>query len=136
MRHSYYRRLSSTHLAVLDLVPFFDRGLLLTRINVPKPHRGLGIASLLLNECLTDADALRVTIWLEISPSDGLNYTQLHAWYVRHHFVDEGKIMVRHPILTVDCDRCGDTVLETECQADGDLIICDACARVKKCQPL
>ena len=49
-------------------------------------HRGRGIARKLLAEILADADANGVTLWLEISPSDGLDYDQLKAWYKRHGF--------------------------------------------------
>jgi len=82
-----YRKLSNpTGLAVLDLVDYYDEGYIITRINVPMAHRGKGIGTELLNECITKADELGITLWLEIQSSDGLTYDELEAWYKRHGF--------------------------------------------------
>ena len=82
-----YRKLEGpTGLAVLDLVDYYDDGYIITRINVPKAHRGKGIGTELLNECLAQADKLGVRLWLEIQPFDGLSYKELEAWYMRHGF--------------------------------------------------
>lgn len=61
-------------------------GWTITRINVPRAARGRGLASKILDEIIADADAEGVELWLEVSPSDGLNYIQLVDWYKRHGF--------------------------------------------------
>lgn len=86
MQTAYYKKIDSTSLAVLDLVDYYGEGLIITRINVPKKHRGKGYASVLLKECIADADETKTTLFLEIQSSDGLSYEQLEAWYRRHGF--------------------------------------------------
>lgn len=71
--------------------------MLLTRINVPRMHRGNGVARRLMQQVLRDADAERVTIYLHISPSDGLDFEQLEAWYERCGFVCAGIHYRRDP---------------------------------------
>lgn len=83
--------------SIADLCDYYGRGLLLTRINVPKASRGQGHARALLERILDDADRERVTIFLEISPSDGLNFAQLEAWYLRHGFVECAGFYCRTP---------------------------------------
>jgi ribosomal protein S18 acetylase RimI-like enzyme len=61
-------------------------GWTITRINVPAPHRGKGHGSTMLKRILADADAKQATLYLEVSPSDGLDYEELFAWYTRHGF--------------------------------------------------
>ena len=111
MKSTYFRRLGAVHLAVLDLSPMClpgMEGMLIPRINVPRYttpdgkqyFRGKGIATDLLDECVADADAEQVTLWLEVSPSDGLDYDQLVAWYTRHGFQQHEKhagLMFRTP---------------------------------------
>jgi len=58
----------------------------ITRINVPVAYRGQGFGSKLLDQILADADAEGVAIQCEVSPSGGLNYDQLTAWYMRRGF--------------------------------------------------
>lgn len=78
---------SPTGLAVLDYDEHYDnRSWYITRINVPRAHRGKGYATQLLNQCLERADAAKKNVWLEIQPSDGLSYDELEAWYLRHDF--------------------------------------------------
>ena len=72
--------------SIADLIDFDLGGLLLTRINVPVAHRGQGHARKLLARILADADREGVTLWLQISPSDGLDYRQLASWYMRRGF--------------------------------------------------
>lgn len=83
--------------SIADLCDYYDQGMLMTRINVPKAHRGQGHARALLARILADADAERVTLFLEISPSDGLNYRELEAWYLRHGFTPYVGVFVRKP---------------------------------------
>lgn len=90
MRPGYYRKLSDTALAVLDLCDYYGTGLIITRISVPSACRGHGYASALLDECCSDADLDRIDLYLEISPSDGLDYYELEAWYGRRGFVNLG----------------------------------------------
>jgi len=82
------------HLGIADLVRMdkgfagfnFDNAWLLTRINIPKKHRGKGFASNLLKRILADADKEAAVIILQISPSDGLQYEELTRWYYRYNF--------------------------------------------------
>jgi GNAT superfamily N-acetyltransferase len=89
------------HRAIADLCDSLHfgsgPGLLLTRINTPRAHRGKGVARALMAQILSDADAEGVTLFLHISPSDGLNYNQLKAWYERCGFVDRGIVFRRDP---------------------------------------
>lgn len=71
--------------SIVDLSPEHD-GLLLNRINVPKTQRGKGNARKLVSQVLADADAERVTLYLWIQPSGGLDFDQLEAWYRRLGF--------------------------------------------------
>jgi hypothetical protein len=86
MKDCYSQQLYPDKIAVLDLCPRPLGGMVITRINVPEGYRGRGIASKLLRECLDDADAEGVILWLAISPSDGLSYQALRNWYKRHGF--------------------------------------------------
>lgn len=72
---------------------------MISRINVPMPARGLGVGTKLLRQILDDADAERVTLVLGPSPSDGLDFDQLVAWYQRHGFswTRSGAMMERLP---------------------------------------
>lgn len=58
----------------------------ITRINIPKEHRGKGYGTKLLEQIITEADACKETLTLEIMPSGDLNYTELEEWYFRHGF--------------------------------------------------
>jgi GNAT superfamily N-acetyltransferase len=58
----------------------------ISRINVPKEHRGNGHASALLKRIIADADAEGVELALAVSPSDGLGETALALWYGRYGF--------------------------------------------------
>lgn len=87
--------------AIADLTPeFVPNTWTITRINVPKPSRGKGIGTKLLNEICAEADRNKVTLTLEIMPSGDLDYGALHAWYLRHGFKDSRKyigILFRRP---------------------------------------
>jgi predicted GNAT family N-acyltransferase len=65
---------------------YYGIGKMITRINVPMMHHGEGHGTKVLAQILKDADAEKVNLYLEISPSDGLDYYQLEAWYLRHGF--------------------------------------------------
>lgn len=102
MKSGYYHRISSTALAVLDCCPYGEKGVIITRINVPTPYRGRGYASMLLREVCRDADAEGINLFLEIVPSNdgtgtGLDYAALEGWYRRHGFrpVDNGPVFKR-----------------------------------------
>src|SRR6185369_9551323 len=86
MRSIYQKLSDPIGLAVLDVVDYHGDGYIITRINVPKAHRGKGIGTQLLTECLAEADKLGVKLWLEIQSSDGPSYEELEAWYMRHGF--------------------------------------------------
>ncbi len=105
MKTYYGKRLASPiGLAVADLMPCFD-GMLLTRINTPKAHRGKGVARALLIEMLHDADRDQVTLYLEVSASDGLSHDELDAWYRRYGFVTDQQhppALVRVPLKKED----------------------------------
>lgn len=89
MKTSYYTKLYNPYsLAVVDLVYSSNGIFMIARINVPTAHRGNGIASELLRQVLEDADKEGVTLHLGVSPSNGLDYDQLVAWYKRYGFED------------------------------------------------
>lgn len=97
MRNLYHIKLSPMKIAVLDCCDYYNEGMIITRINVPQAFRGQGHARELLRRVCADADLEGVTLWLEISSSDGLDYDQLEAWYVRHGFKPLGGIYRRKP---------------------------------------
>ena len=83
---SFYERLDGHKLAVLDTVDYYNKGQIITRVNVPASHRGQGVARRLLRRATDLADVLGTTLWLEVSPSDGLGFVELEAWYRRNGF--------------------------------------------------
>lgn len=86
MKNCYVIKLSPHNIAIADLTDYYGKGLLLTRINVPKEFRNRKFGTELLNIILNDADKFKVTLFLEISPSDGLDYNQLETWYLKNGF--------------------------------------------------
>lgn len=72
--------------AIADVCDYYGIGRIITRINVPLEHRHKGYAHELLQQILDDADKEHINLYLEISPSDGLTYQELEAWYMRHGF--------------------------------------------------
>lgn len=98
MKSCYHIKLSPTAIAIADLVDYYGRGRIITRINVPVAHRGQGYATKLLNLITDDADNEGVTLFLEISPSDGLGYYQLLGMYKRHGFQEWNGIFRRRSI--------------------------------------
>lgn len=99
---SLYKRISSTALAVLDTVDYYNVGLIITRINVPSEHRGQGHASGLLSDICSYADKNQINLFLEIAASDGLNRDQLENWYRRYGFKDIGGIYRRRYVKNAE----------------------------------
>lgn len=79
-------KLSGTRIAIADLVDYYGRGKIITRINVPAEFRGKGHGTALLKQIIEDADREKIALYLEIQSSDGLSYDELEAWYKRHGF--------------------------------------------------
>jgi GNAT superfamily N-acetyltransferase len=73
---------------IADTFPLNDGTWMISRVNVPAKHRGLGLGTALLKEVLADADAEGIMLELCIEPSDGLDFEELHAWYSRYGFRD------------------------------------------------
>lgn len=73
--------------AIVDVYNTHDNVYLVTRVNVPRAHRGRGIASRLMRAVIDDADTDGVVLELFVGPSDGLDFVQLEAWYKRLGFV-------------------------------------------------
>lgn len=69
------------------------------RINVPESARGKGHGTTLLKEIIEDADQEGVMLILGPSPSGGLDFDQLVAWYERYGFTwtRSGAMMERMP---------------------------------------
>jgi GNAT superfamily N-acetyltransferase len=86
MKTAYYHQCDSRYLAIVDLIEL-DGTMVISRINVPAPHRSKGIGNLLLNEVIADADKTNTLLVLDISPSDGLNFEQLEKWYTSKGFI-------------------------------------------------
>jgi ribosomal protein S18 acetylase RimI-like enzyme len=89
--------------AIADLVAPGELmpGWTITRINVPKQHRGIGIGSKLLTQICADADWEGVDLYLEPQPSDGLTRSQLIRWYGRYDFrMTQHGYMKRLPRVT------------------------------------
>ena len=74
------------HNAIADLIDYED-GKLITRINVPREHRGQSLGSKLLREITDAADQETITLYAYPSSSDGLSTPKLKAWHRRHGFV-------------------------------------------------
>lgn len=100
MKTFYYEKLGF-RTAVLD-VNILSGKHIISRINTPMEFRGRGIGSRLLKRVCADADAEGIVLELFVSPSDGLDEDELHAWYSRHGFVSDPEVgkffMVRKPI--------------------------------------
>lgn len=98
MKTSFYERIEdSVHVLAADLIqmagdnllPYYGSagGLyLLTRVNVPKEHRGEGLGSRLLKMVTDEADANEATLILEVVPSGPLSSAALQEWYERNGF--------------------------------------------------
>ena len=89
VKDSYYIRLDSIYVAVLDTSDYED-GRVINRINTPVKFRGKGYGSKLLSKVVKEADKYKTPLYLEILPSGGLSYQQLEAWYTRYGFKQIG----------------------------------------------
>lgn len=72
MKPCYMVKLSGTRIAIADLVDYYGRGKIITRINVPAEFRGKGHGTALLKQIIEDADREKIALYLEIQSSDGL----------------------------------------------------------------
>lgn len=95
---SFYTRLSTTHIAVVDLSDHSDDMMIITRINVPMSYRNRGHARELMRKVLFATDRAGVTLALFIMPSGSMSSEQLAKWYERLGFRDNGYgMMIRKP---------------------------------------
>lgn len=81
MKDSYYR-IVNNRLASVTLMPMPTLGMnvwAITEIAVQRPLRGKGMARVLVNEVLRDADSERARLVLQVAPSVGgsMDYRQL-----------------------------------------------------------
>lgn len=85
--------------SIADLVHLEeDHTWLITRINVPAASRGLRRGSQLLKKITNDADGCGAILVVHPSPSGGLDFTQLCAWYERNGFkTNPDRTMTRQP---------------------------------------
>ncbi len=103
MKHSYSKILGAVRLAVLDLSPsegvdgMDPDGLIINRVNTPHDFRGKGHARELMRQCLADADAEGVTLYLWINAYGDMTKRQLGAWYKRCGFVVRKGLYTRKP---------------------------------------
>lgn len=89
MKTCYTVPVNTLLIGIADLVPLKESpgSYMLTRINVPRGHRGQGYGRQLLTQILEDADHSGATLHLECVASGGLEFDDLVAWYERHDFV-------------------------------------------------
>lgn len=81
--------------AIADCLKPDSKGVvLITRINVPREYRFLGIGTRLLQRILDDADREGIDLELWPMPSGGLKYRELVSWYERHGFVQDKKTVI------------------------------------------
>jgi len=103
MKQSYFKILGPIRLAVLDLSPAVGvdgmdpSGFIINRVNTPHDHRGKGHARELMQQCLADADAEEVTLYLWINAYGDMSEEQLGAWYERCGFVEREGLYTRNP---------------------------------------
>jgi GNAT superfamily N-acetyltransferase len=91
--------------AVLDACPFGftdatkPDGVLITRINVPRLHRGKGYGRTMLKAACDVADLTGTTLYIEAWSYDNCPMTQaeISDWYQRNGFVEFGGILRRVP---------------------------------------
>jgi ribosomal protein S18 acetylase RimI-like enzyme len=85
--------------SIADLIPPGDilvapgdpfQGWTISRINVPKEHRGKGLGSAMLKRILADADEEGIDLYLVVYATGALDDEQLTEWYERYGFVSTG----------------------------------------------
>lgn len=103
MKACYSKILGPIRIAVLDVSHSYGvgdmdpEGFVINRVNTPHDHRGKGHARELMRECLADADAEGVTLYLWINAYGDMNEEQLSAWYQRCGFVEQEGLYTRRP---------------------------------------
>jgi len=103
VKPSYLKRLGPIRGAILDVSPSHGvggmdpEGFVINRVNTPHGHRGEGHARELMRECLADADAEGVTLYLWINAYGDMSEEQLSAWYKRCGFVEQEGLYTRQP---------------------------------------
>jgi predicted GNAT family acetyltransferase len=83
--------------AIADLVDYYGKGMLITRINVPTSSRGKGAGSKLLRQIIADADRTNTVLYLEVVPTGTMNEEQLTKWYESYGFKYWKGFMRRKP---------------------------------------
>lgn len=97
VKSCYTVRCSDIHIAILDCCDYYNRGMIITRINVPQQYRKMGHGAALLKQCLYDADESNTILFLEVLASGEMGRDELIEWYKRYGFRDIGGIMRRIP---------------------------------------
>lgn len=82
---------------IMDACDYYNRGAIITRLNVPEEMRRQGVATKLLTMICADADKTQTRLWLEIAPYPGTDYKVLEALYKAFGFKDRGGIWCRLP---------------------------------------
>lgn len=92
-------------LAIIDLMEIEKNKFLVTRVSVPREHRGKGIGTELLNKVIKDADKECATLLIEPQPYADTTMTKksLINYYKRFGFeyISEEDYMIRKP----KCER-------------------------------
>lgn len=102
MEPTYYQILENKikKPAVLDTINIDDKTTMITRVSVPKEHRGKGVGTSLLKEAIEDADRECRTLLIEPLPysSTQEDKTRLIKLYTSLGFVErEHDYMIRKP---------------------------------------
>lgn len=83
-------RCDDTNLAILDLCDYYERGKMITRINVPVKFRGQGFGRRLLVMALFQSKYHKIDLFLEVGAYGrigfDMNRDQLIRWYERYGF--------------------------------------------------
>jgi N-acetylglutamate synthase-like GNAT family acetyltransferase len=101
MQISYFIKLSSIYLAVLDLTKIDLDLYEINRINIPEKYRNQGFGRTLLQSACNDADLENVTLRLGVNPYGKMTYNQLKSWYLKFNFKEFGNdegYLIRFPI--------------------------------------
>lgn len=96
MKSCYHILITPTAVAIADLTRY-EKGMLITRINVPDKFRQRGYGTFLLKLLTDEADKNATILYLEVAPSGNMSYQDLVVWYKKHGFKESRGIMVRRP---------------------------------------